>query len=149
LTGLGATKFSTLIENIYDIQHVFERSLPHNSMEEWVPGYYETFEALDMGNRYFTDRRDINGDTPISFGTEIDPHNILTNALSNEFVHLQENKVEYYEAQQGTDNALRSAIEHSNNSNLTNTLQILRNQPNEDTSRRCCGSASILCCNTA
>ena len=37
-----------------------------------------TFEALDMAIRYFTDRCDINGDAPISFGTEIDPHNILT-----------------------------------------------------------------------
>jgi hypothetical protein len=77
----------------------------------WKSGFpvttNETFEALDMGNRYFTDRRDINGDTPISFGTEIDPHNILTNALSNEFVHLQENKVEYYEAQQGSDSVIR------------------------------------------
>lgn len=107
LTGLGGTKFSTMIENIYDIQHIFERSLPHNTMDAWVPSYYETFQALDMGNRYFTDRRDINSDDPISFGTEIDPHNILTNALSNEFVHLLENKVDYYEAQQGTDNIIR------------------------------------------
>jgi hypothetical protein len=107
LTGLGATKFSTMIENIYNIQHVFERTLPHNTVEDWVPSYYETFEVLDMGNRYFTDWRDINGDTPIDFGTEIDPDNILTNVLSHEFVHLQENKVEYYEAQQGPDNVLR------------------------------------------
>ena len=28
----------------------------------------------------------------------IDPENILTNALSNDFVHIQENVVEYYEA---------------------------------------------------
>jgi hypothetical protein len=107
LTGLGATKFSTMIENIYDIQHVFERSLPHNTMEEWVPSYYEAFEVLDMGNRYFTDRHNMNGETHIPFGTEIDPHNILTNALSYEFVHVQENKVEYYEAQQGPNNVLR------------------------------------------
>jgi hypothetical protein len=96
-----------MIENIYDIQHIFERSLPHNTMDAWVPSYCETFKALDMGNHYFTDRHDINGDVPISFGTEIDPHNILTNALSNEFVHLLENKVDYYEAQQGTDNIIR------------------------------------------
>ena len=107
LTGLGGTKFSTIIENIYDIQHIFERSLPHNTMEVWVPSYYDTSEVLDMANRYFTDRRDINGDAPISFGTEIDPHNILTNAMANEFVRLQENKVEYYEAQQGTDNVIQ------------------------------------------
>ena len=50
---------------------------------------------------------DANGDTPISFGSEIDPHNILSNALSHEFVHLQENKVEYYEAQQGPDDVLK------------------------------------------
>ena len=96
-----------MISNIYDIQHVFERSLPHNALEEWVPSFYENFEALDMANRYFTDRCDVNGDTPISFGSEIDPHNILSNALSHEFVHLQENKVEYYEAQQGPDDVLK------------------------------------------
>ena len=88
-----------MISNIYDIQHVFERSLPHDALEEWVPGFYENFEALDMATQYFTDRRDVNGDTPIPFGIEIDPHNILSDTLSNEFVHLSENKVEYYEAQ--------------------------------------------------
>ena len=96
-----------MISNIYDIRHVFERSLPHNALEEWVPGFYENFEALDMANWYLTDRRDVNGDTPIPFGIEIDPHNILSDALSNEFVHLSENKVEYYEAQQGPDNVLK------------------------------------------
>ena len=50
---------------------------------------------------------DVNGDTPIPFGVEIDPHNILSDALSNEFVHLSENKVEYYEVQQGPDNVLK------------------------------------------
>ena len=34
-------------------------------------------------------------------------NNILSDALSNEFVHLSENKVEYYEAQQGPDNVLK------------------------------------------
>ncbi|KIJ90497.1 hypothetical protein K443DRAFT_15184 [Laccaria amethystina LaAM-08-1] len=55
LTGLGSTKFSAMISNIYDIRHVFERSLPHDALEEWVPSYYENFEALDMANQYFTD----------------------------------------------------------------------------------------------
>jgi len=96
-----------MIENIYDIQHVFERLLPRNTLEEWVPSYYETFEALDMGNPYFTNRCDMNGDTHIPFSTEIDPHNILTDALSHEFVHLAENKVEYYEAQQGPNDVIR------------------------------------------
>jgi len=45
-----------MISNIYNIQHVFERSLPHNALEEWVPSFYENYEALDMANWYFTDQ---------------------------------------------------------------------------------------------
>ena len=96
-----------MISNIYDIQLVYERLLPHDTLEEWVPSFYENFEALDMANRYFTVPHDMNGDTPIPFGIEINPHNILSDALSNEFVHLPENKVEYYEVQQGCNNVLK------------------------------------------
>ena len=60
-----------------------------------------------LNTSHFTDWHDINSDSPISFSTEIDPHNLLTNTMSIEFVHLQENKVEYYEVQQGTDYVLR------------------------------------------
>jgi hypothetical protein len=41
---------------------------------------------------------DMNGEAPIQFSRAIDPENILTNALLNDFVHIQENVVEYYEA---------------------------------------------------
>ena len=49
----------------------------------------------------------MNGEAPIPFQSNIDPDGILTNALSNDFVHLQENEVEYYEAMQEPDEPIR------------------------------------------
>ena len=45
----------------------------------------------------------MNGEAPIPFQINIDLDHILTNALSNDFVHLQDNEVEYYEAMQEPD----------------------------------------------
>ena len=49
----------------------------------------------------------MNGEAPIPFQSNIDLDRILTNALSNDFVHLQDNEVEYYEAMQEPDEPIR------------------------------------------
>ena len=45
----------------------------------------------------------MNGEAPIPFQSNVALDRILTNALSNDFVHLQDNEVEYYEAMQEPD----------------------------------------------
>jgi len=56
------------------------------------------WKLINISNRYFTRRSKMNGEALIQFSHAVDPENILTNALSNDFVHIQENVVEYYEA---------------------------------------------------
>lgn len=98
LTGFGSDIMKKAIENIHYIHGLFNQEFTQGALEAWTPGRFGQFDAIDISNRYFTRRSDMNGETPIQFSRAIDPDNILTNALSNDFVHIQENVVEYYEA---------------------------------------------------
>ena len=91
------------IESIQEIQHLLGREFPEGSMEEWVPSSYRNNHAIDIGNRYFTRMQDIGHQTPISFNASIDPYRKLTDAMGNEFVHLEENEVKYLHLIRGAD----------------------------------------------
>jgi hypothetical protein len=107
LTGLGGHSFAQCIDNIYAIQDMFAPEFPQDALEDWTPSRCGEFDAVDISNRYFTSRYDMNGEAPIPFQSNVDPDRILTNALSNDFVHLQDNEVEYYEAMQEPDEPIR------------------------------------------
>jgi hypothetical protein len=66
-------------------------------MEDWVPTQYEDHVAIDMGNRYFTDRHDKADHDVVPFNQNVDPDGILQDAMATDFVHLDENEVVYFE----------------------------------------------------
>ena len=107
LTGLGGPYFAGCIENIHEIHEILAHEFPRDAVEDWSPSRFGQFDAVDMSNWYFTSRHDMNGEAPVPFQSSTDPDHILANALSNDFVHLQENRVEYYEAIQGPDKSIR------------------------------------------
>ena len=98
LTGFGSDIIKKAIDNIHDIHGLFNQEFMQGELEAWTPGGFGQFDAIDISNRYFTRQCDMNGEAPVQFSHAIDPENILTNVLSNDFVHIQENVVEYYEA---------------------------------------------------
>lgn len=109
LTGLSSPLFDEAIAPIYQIQDMFRRRAVINGssgiMEEWGPSLFQGHVSIDVGNRYFTPRKFALQDQQIAFNTNIDPHNILSNAMGDQLVHVEENCVEYYEARkesQGT-----------------------------------------------
>ena len=106
LTAFGSDTMKKAIENIHSIHGLFNQEFMHGELKDWTVGQFGQFDAIDISNRYFTRRSEMNGETPIQFSRAVDPENILTNALSNDFVHIQENVVEYYEALQ-KDNRIR------------------------------------------
>ena len=67
-------------------------------MEVWIPSTFQRHPSIDIGNRYFTPRQHAFQDHHISFSAAIDPDNILSEAMGEEFVHTEDNEVEYYEA---------------------------------------------------
>ena len=67
-------------------------------MEVWVPSLFQGHQSIDVGNRYFTPYQHALQDHHISFSPATDPDNRLSETMGEEFVHTEDNKVEYYKA---------------------------------------------------
>ena len=98
LTGLSLSKFNDAIMSIRAIEDIFRRQVVDRNIEMWVPSAFQGHQSIDVGNRYFTPSQHALQDRHISFSPAIDPDNILSEAMGEEFVHTEDNDVEYYEA---------------------------------------------------
>lgn len=98
LTGLSSPIFHEAIASVYEIQDLFRQTVVKGTMEEWAPSLFQNHVSIDVGNRYFTPRKYALQDQQIEFGASVDPHNILSEAMGDQLVHVEENHVEYYEA---------------------------------------------------
>ena len=67
-------------------------------MEVWVLSAFQKHSFIDVGNQYFTPCQHALQDHHISFSPAINPDNLLSEAMGEEFVHTKDNEVEYYEA---------------------------------------------------
>lgn len=98
LTGLSSHKFNDAVLSMRSIEDIFRRQAGDRMMEMWVPSAFQGHPSIDVGNRYFTPCQHALQDCQISFSPAIDPDNILSEAMGEEFVHTEDNEVEYYEA---------------------------------------------------
>ena len=98
LTGLSSPKFNDAILSMHAIEDIFKQQAIDRNMEVWVPSAFQGHPSIDVGNRYFTPRQHALQERHISFSPAIDPDNILSEAMGEEFVHTEDNEVEYYEA---------------------------------------------------
>lgn len=98
LSGLSSPKFNDVVTSINAIQDIFQQQAVSGNMEAWVPSAFQGHLSIDVGNRYFSPRQHALQERHISFSPTIDPDNILSEAMGEDFVHTEENEVEYYEA---------------------------------------------------
>jgi len=144
LTGLSSPKFNDAILSIRAIEDIFRRQVVDRNMEMWVPSVFQGHQSIDVGNRYFTPRQHALQDRHISFSSVIDPENILSEAMGDEFVHTEDNEVEYYEAQT-EGRGMKWVMDYQCNwIKLKIGLQTPWNQPKCHTCWRYCGSADFI-----
>ena len=98
LTGLSSPKFGDAILSMRAIEDMFRKQVVNETMEMWVTSTFQGHPSIDIGNRYFTPRQHALQDREVSFSKVVDPENVLSNAMGEEFVHTENNEVEYYEA---------------------------------------------------
>jgi hypothetical protein len=98
LSGLSSPKFNDVVTSINAIQDIFQQQAVNGNMEAWVPSAFQGHLSIDVGNRYFSPRQHALQERHISFSPTIDPDNILAEAMGEDFVHTEDNEVEYYEA---------------------------------------------------
>jgi hypothetical protein len=98
LTGLGIKAFQEAIDSIIIIHSLFSRHLPHGSLEQWMPTNYMDHLAINLANRYFSEKRHHPKAVPIPFPAYMDPKRILADMQGDKLIHCEENSVQYYEA---------------------------------------------------
>jgi len=97
LTAFGGASLQACNDNVLSIHRAFSQLLPSSSMDDWVPAQYDEHAAIEMGNRYFTDRNNKANHEAVSFQQSVDPEGILQDAMGADFVHLEENEVVYFQ----------------------------------------------------
>jgi hypothetical protein len=99
LTGLSSPIFDEVLESVHAIQDMFRQYMTDGAMEDWTPSLYQEHSSINVSNWYFTLHQNAMLDRQISFESVIDPDNILSAAMADgKFVHVEDNRVEYYEA---------------------------------------------------
>jgi hypothetical protein len=109
VTDFDTPNIEKCIENIHKINRIFSLNFFKGAMQQWEPHYYNEHKAIDVANRYFTNRHDKGSLSPILFTHEVDPDGILAGAMKDDLLHLEENKVKYYELVKG-ENGLHKYI---------------------------------------
>ena len=80
------------------IEDILRQLVVEGNMEAWVLSSFQGHPSFDAGNRYFTPHQHAFQDRHLSFSPSIDPDNILSEAMGDEFVHTEDSEVEYIEA---------------------------------------------------
>jgi len=103
LTGLSSTKFNNAMASIRAIEDMFRQLIATGQMDDWAPSNFKGHMTIDISNRYFTPAHDASHqDEQVPFSMAVDPDRLLSVAMGNDFVHTEDNEVEYYEAHKNT-----------------------------------------------
>ncbi|KAK7038913.1 hypothetical protein VNI00_006156 [Paramarasmius palmivorus] len=111
LTGLGIPEFDKAVSGIKIGDLLLKRNLPPQGTETLhCIGEFRGVQTVTISNRYFTPQQHAKGEPAVEIPTEIDPHGTLRRVSRLEYVHTQENTVEYERSQNKEKKSLRSSV---------------------------------------
>ncbi|KAF7981760.1 hypothetical protein HWV62_31821 [Athelia sp. TMB] len=94
LTGCGSQTFQSATESAYAIAEMFSRQ--EDDMMPWAPATFQDGPALETSNRLFTYQGRNGRHVPVNINRNLDPHGSLSRLAGTEFVHTEDNTVQYF-----------------------------------------------------
>jgi hypothetical protein len=109
LTGLGTPTFEQAVDAAQEIYGLFDRSFEDGTLESWTTSTTQSRagRSLDASNRYVTSKKDAPCMIHIPFSPTIDPRGFLEQMLKGNYVHGDDNTVEYYQVCKNQDGTRR------------------------------------------
>jgi len=83
-------------EAAYGFYERFQHQFAAGKLETWETATYKGSYALDLSNRYLTPKKDALAIEHIPFSKVVNPHGILEDMVGKDYIHGEENKVQYY-----------------------------------------------------
>lgn len=96
ITGLGSPTFEEAVRSAYGFYERFQRQFADGKFETWETATYKGSYTLDLSNRYLTPKKDAPTAEHIPFSKVVDPHGILEDMAGKDYIHGEENEVQYY-----------------------------------------------------
>ena len=107
LIGAKCLAFKDILKSIIQAQALFSRVAKDGKLDDWEPTFLSDDVGITASNRYFQHREETQPEDVIFLDPEIDPHHVLSEAASGNYLYTINNRVEYYERVEGKEGAPR------------------------------------------
>lgn len=98
ITGYGNRTFETLATNIAKIHTIFKRAIGPQLLDNLGISDVDGYPAIDASNRYFSSWTEITSGADMCLIMDnMDPKGSLRKAAGASYVHIEDNKVLYFE----------------------------------------------------
>jgi len=95
LTGLGLDAFEKGVGFMEKIFIEFFNRVPEGQLAIWQPNITKDGTIIDTYAKYFTQQRGMFKSAGVAFASKVDPEGVLQGLCDNEFVHTEDNSVQY------------------------------------------------------
>lgn len=110
IIGAGSIGFEKALESVLSVHAAFSRHFKEGELKPWTPYSHSTGLGIQASNRLFTHFKDAAPECviPIAAGlfTKFTKDH-TSSAMSGEFLHTTENRVEYFERKARADGTRR------------------------------------------
>ena len=107
LVGAKCLAFKDVLKSIIQAKALFSHIAKDGKLDDWEPTFLSDNVGITASNRYFQHREETQPEDVISLDPEIDPHHVLSEAASGNYLHTINNRVEYYERVEGKEGVPR------------------------------------------
>ncbi|EAU86577.2 hypothetical protein CC1G_07773 [Coprinopsis cinerea okayama7 len=108
ITGFGDPTFQAAFERIEEAYLKLNGSLKDGLLEGWGPATFNNHTAIEANTRYFTHVSAVGDRQKVPFSRFVDPDGVLASLAQNEFVHTEDNEVQYLERLHDMDPKFRA-----------------------------------------
>ena len=107
LVGAKCPAFKDILKSIIQAQALFSHIAKDGKLDDWEPTFLSDDVGITASNHYFQHQEEMQPKDVISLDPEIDPHHVLSEAASGNYLHTVNNLVEYYERVEGKEGVPR------------------------------------------
>jgi hypothetical protein len=104
ITGFGEDQFKRALTELEAVHLKMANSFPDGRLEAFQPAMYGSHFAIEANTRIFNHRNNASADVQrVDFLDGVDPEGTLAKLMGEEFVHTEDNRVDYFHTFTGED----------------------------------------------
>ncbi|KAH6911642.1 hypothetical protein BKA70DRAFT_1423401 [Coprinopsis sp. MPI-PUGE-AT-0042] len=98
ITGFGEAQFTKALTELEAVHLKMSNCFPDGRLENFQPAMFGSHFAIEANTRYFTHRNTVSADVQqVDFLEGVDPEGSLGRLMGEDFVHTEDNRVEYFQ----------------------------------------------------